>query len=73
MNSHLFFQDRQDSLRSSEVFKDLARRDAEETMAEELEKLLATAPDKTREVCRLISVVGIAYLIRMYYLGNGNL
>ncbi|CAB3995749.1 Hypothetical predicted protein, partial [Paramuricea clavata] len=40
---------RQDSLRSSEAFKDLARRDAEELMAEELEKLLATAPDKIKE------------------------
>jgi hypothetical protein len=44
------FQNRQDSLRSSEAFKDLARRDAEELMAEELEKLLATAPDKIKEV-----------------------
>ncbi|XP_028417835.1 UTP--glucose-1-phosphate uridylyltransferase-like [Dendronephthya gigantea] len=41
--------DRQDSLRSSEAFKDMARRDAEELMAEELEKLLATAPNEIRE------------------------
>lgn len=43
-------QDRQNSLRSSEAFKDLARRDAEELMAEELEKLLSTAPVEIREV-----------------------
>ena len=43
-------QDRQSSLRSSEAFKDLARRDAEELMAEELEKLLATAPQEIKEV-----------------------
>ena len=46
----IFVQSRQDSLRSSEAFKDLARRDAEELMAEELEKLLATAPVEIKEV-----------------------
>ena len=48
--SSIFVQNRQDSLRSSEAFKDLARRDAEELMAEELEKLLATAPVEIKEV-----------------------
>ena len=50
----LCLQDRQDSLRSSQFFKDLARRDAEETMAEELEKLLATAPPEIQEVDALL-------------------
>ncbi|XP_046849455.1 UTP--glucose-1-phosphate uridylyltransferase-like isoform X2 [Xenia sp. Carnegie-2017] len=40
---------RQESLRSSKAFQDLARQDAEELMAEELEKLLITAPKETKE------------------------
>ena len=43
-------QARQESLRSSKAFQDLARQDAEELMAEELEKLLITAPKETKEV-----------------------
>ena len=55
MNFHneypqILLQDRQNSLRSSEAFKDLARQDAEELMAEELEKLLTTAPVEIKEV-----------------------
>jgi hypothetical protein len=54
--SEFFLQNRQDSLRSSEAFKDLARRDAEELMAEELEKLLATAPNGIKKVQNIFSI-----------------